>query len=183
MRRLLPPLLCALLSAPPVFGGSLDTTVTLPAPRQPITATLHGPAAPGPAVLLLHGFTGSRDEMRIPAAEEGVFARTARHLARAGLTSLRIDCRGSGDSTGRMSFADSDFETQVEDVLLALDWLRDRGYGPLHVIGWSQGGMVAALAAGRGAGVASVSLWNAVGEPMETYPRILGQEVIRRGLA
>ncbi|MBR9764777.1 MAG: alpha/beta hydrolase [Rhodobacteraceae bacterium] len=177
-------LLLALALPGAALGDMMDSTVTLPAPRQPITATLHSDGAPkGPAVLLLHGFTGTRDEMAIPGAGEGVFARTARLMGAEGFASLRIDFRGSGDSTGAMSFADSDIESQVADTLLALDWLRRRGHGPLHLLGWSQGGLVAALAAGRGAEVASVSLWNAVAEPQVSYPRILGPAMMAEGLA
>ncbi|PJE27079.1 hypothetical protein SAMN06297129_3279 [Pseudooceanicola antarcticus] len=161
----------------------MDQTLTLPSPRQPMAATLNRSGPPGPVVLLLHGFTGSRDEMQIPSTGEGVFARTARQLAGAGYSSLRIDFRGSGESQGQMSFAESDFETQVADVLSALDWLRAQGYGPVHLLGWSQGGMIASLAAGRGAEVGSVILWNAVAEPQESFGRILGPKMLARGMA
>lgn len=161
----------------------MDQILSLPAPRQHMAATLHGTGQPGPVVLLLHGFTGSRDEMQIPGPGEGVFARTARQLGEAGYASLRIDFRGSGESRDAMPFADSDFETQVEDVTTALSWLGEEGYGPIHLLGWSQGGMIASLAAGRGVKVASVILWNAVAEPHETFARILGAATLARGMA
>ena len=46
-----------------------------------------------PVVLLLHSFGGSQDEMKIPAVNEGIFARTARVWAKQGIASLRIDYR------------------------------------------------------------------------------------------
>ena len=75
-------------------------------------------ALPAPVVLLLHGFTGTRDEMAIAGTGEGIFTRVARLLAAAGYASLRVDFIGSGDSVG--DFADTTFEGQVADGLAAL---------------------------------------------------------------
>ena len=137
-------------------------------------------------VLLLHGFTGSRDELTIPSTGEGVFARAAGQLAEAGYASLRIDFRGSGDSTADLSFADTTFEGQVTDALAALDYLAglDRvDGGDIYLIGWSQGGLVASAAAGRGNRPDATALWNAVADPKATYGAIFGDDLMARGMA
>lgn len=156
----------------------METTVTIPAPEQDIIATLETPEASGaPVVLMLHGFTGSRDELAIPGTDEGVFSRTARLMAEAGLASLRIDFRGSGDSTAQWSYADTTFEGQVADALTALDWLKGQGYDTVYLLGWSQGGLVSTAAAGRSGGFGKVALWNAVADPVGTYSGLLGQQI------
>ena len=177
---------CAALLGLAQPGLAMERTLTLPAPVQDITATLETPEETTgslPAVLLLHGFTGTRDELAIPGTDEGVFARSARLMAEAGLASLRIDFRGSGDSVGAMTYADTTFEGQIEDAQTALTWLRQEGFAPIYLLGWSQGGLVATGAAGRSEGVAAVALWNAVADPLPTYTGLLGQTMFNTASA
>jgi dienelactone hydrolase len=186
MRPLPAATLLAVLAAAPLPAQVAEEVLTIPSPRGPIAATLalpEGAEAP-PAVLLLHGFTGSRDEMAIPSTDEGIFARTARLLAEAGYASLRIDFIGSGESGG--DFADTTFEGQVADGLAALAWLgaEPRVAGDeLFLIGWSQGGLVATAVAGRSGVPDAVALWAAVAEPRATFAGILGEEAVEAGLA
>ena len=94
---------------------------------QKVVGTLALPdgASTPPVVLLLHGFTGSRDELEIPAVKEGIFERAARMWADKGFASLRIDFRGSGESEGK--FEDTTLDGQVKDALAALDYLAAHG--------------------------------------------------------
>lgn len=163
----------------------MEQTITLDAPGGPVVGTLAlPPGPPAPAVLLLHGFTGRRDEHPVAGTGEGVFARTARLLADAGMASLRIDFRGSGDSPG--DFADTTHEGQISDGLAALDWLganpRVRG-DRLSLIGWSMGGQAAAAVAGRSRRPRAVALWAPVARPRPTFAALLGEPMIERGLA
>lgn len=154
---------------------------------QEVVGTLRLPEGePAPVVLLLHGFTGSRDEMAIPGTDEGVFSRAARLLAEEGYASLRIDFRGSGESTADLSFADTTFERQVADALAAIEHLRSLDTvqaDEMHLIGWSQGGLVATAAAGRSGAFDAVALWAAVAEPEATYGGFLGAETVEAGMA
>ncbi|MEL6234231.1 MAG: alpha/beta fold hydrolase [Pseudomonadota bacterium] len=165
-------------------AGATEVTVQLDQAGTPIIGTLTLPAgAPAPAVLLLHGFTGTRDETPVRGTGEGVLERTARHLADAGFASLRIDFRGSGDSG--MDWADTTFSTQIADATLALAWLADdpRVDGrDLSLLGWSQGGLVAAHAARGRADLAALILWAPVVDPMDTYARIFGQTRLAEAL-
>jgi fermentation-respiration switch protein FrsA (DUF1100 family) len=74
----------------------------------------------------------------------------------------------------------------VTDALAATDYLTGLdsvAAEALHVIGWSQGGLVASAVAGRSDAVDSAVLWNAVADPMGTFGAILGPETIEKGRA
>ncbi|WP_405742121.1 alpha/beta fold hydrolase [Streptomyces sp. NBC_01525] len=98
-----------------------------------------------PAVLLAHGFGGSKNEVR-PQAER---------LARDGYAVLTWSARGFGDSTGHIGLNDPDRE--VADVSRLVDWLANRpevrldkaGDPRVGIAGASYGGAVALLAAGH----------------------------------
>ncbi len=94
-----------------------------------------------PAVVVLHGFGSAR-------ANHSDYAR---RLAAAGLSALTLDLRGHGESEGAMDAG------MVDDVVVALDWLADRGAGPLGIRGSSLGGFLALHAATRHPGVRAVA--------------------------
>ena len=148
------------------------------------TLTLPEGSDAAPVVLMLHGFTGSRDELDIEDTDEGVFSRTARLWAERGLGSLRIDFRGSGDSDG--DWEDTTFSGQIADALAAVDWLANEprvDSERIAVLGWSQGGLVAAATAAGDQRVASVALWAPVAHPPATFGALFGTEGIAAGLA
>ncbi|MDT0542649.1 MULTISPECIES: alpha/beta fold hydrolase [Streptomyces] len=97
-----------------------------------------------PAVLLAHGFGGSKDDVRAQAEE----------LARDGYAVLTWSARGFGASTGKIGLNDPDHE--VADVRRLVDWLAKRpevrldaaGDPRVGVAGASYGGAVSLLAAG-----------------------------------
>ncbi|MGW2354445.1 alpha/beta fold hydrolase [Actinacidiphila glaucinigra] len=103
-----------------------------------------GGSAPRPAVLLAHGFGGSKDDMRAQAES----------LARGGYAVLTWSARGFGASGGRIGLNSPDAE--VADVSRLVDWLgrrpevlRDGRDDPrVGVTGASYGGAVSLLAAG-----------------------------------
>ncbi|MCC2277897.1 alpha/beta fold hydrolase [Streptomyces sp. ET3-23] len=97
-----------------------------------------------PAVLLAHGFGGSKDDMR----------GEAERLARSGYAVLTWSARGFGHSGGRIGLNDPQHE--VADVSRLIDWLAKRpeveldapGDPRVGVAGASYGGAVSLLAAG-----------------------------------
>ncbi|SLN28116.1 alpha/beta hydrolase family protein [Roseisalinus antarcticus] len=183
--RLLPAMIASALAAPALAATEED--VTFFSAGQEVVGTLSLPdGPPAPVVLLLHGFTGSRDELLILSVDEGVFVRTARLLAEAGYASLRIDFRGSGESLKDLTFADTTFEGQIADALAAFDYLTDLDSvqgDDIYLIGWSQGGLVATAAAGRTSLPDATALWAAVADPQITYAGILGEELMEAGYA
>lgn len=133
-------------------------------------------ADPRATAVLLHGYQGSRDEFPV-AGGAGLFERTALTMARAGIASVRFDFRGTGVSDG--AWADTTFGGQTEDALAVLAAL---DAGPVHLLGFSQGGLVALQVAAERE-VASVTLWNPVLDPFQTYGRIFGDSVVQAGIA
>ncbi|MGD3107176.1 alpha/beta fold hydrolase [Streptomyces sp. YGL11-2] len=97
-----------------------------------------------PAVLLGHGFGGSKAEVRAEAEQ----------LARDGYAVLTWSARGFGRSTGKIGLNDP--KAEVADVSRLIDWLARRpevqldkpGDPRVGVAGASYGGAVALLAAG-----------------------------------
>ncbi|MFC7893047.1 alpha/beta fold hydrolase [Streptomyces sp. NPDC057381] len=97
-----------------------------------------------PAVLLAHGFGGSKADLRDQAED----------LARDGYAVLTWSARGFGESTGRIGLNAPDGE--VADVSRLIDWLAGRpevrldekGDPRVGVAGGSYGGAVSLLAAG-----------------------------------
>ncbi|NTA19035.1 alpha/beta hydrolase [Agrobacterium tumefaciens] len=133
--------------------------------------------------LLLHGFAGTRNEVAIPSLGIGIFEHVAARLADLGHSSLRIDFRGWGDSDG--SIQETSYSTQIDDCLAAMDFIAtqpDLNNGEVILLGWSQGGLVAAAAAGRTNRPSGVALWASVGEPKVSFPRLVGQDAYSKGL-
>ena len=187
MKRILYTIVATGLFAGASFAQPSEQVVTMSTSGQPFVGTLVTPAGdPAPVVLLLHGFTGSRDELPTDHVPSGVFAYTADKLAEAGLASLRIDFRGSGESLADMAFEDTTFESQIADAEAAVAYLKELDSvdgSSIHALGWSQGGLVAASLAGRGAEVETLSLWNAVGDPKATFGSLFGPDLMAQGNA
>lgn len=89
--------------------------------------------------LFAHCFTCSKD---LQATR-----RISRSLAERGIAVLRFDFTGLGESEG--DFADTDFSSNIEDLVAAADFLRDRYEAPQLLVGHSLGGTAALVAASR----------------------------------
>jgi alpha/beta superfamily hydrolase len=87
--------------------------------------------------LFAHCFTCSKD---IAAAR-----RIAGALAKLGITVLRFDFTGLGHSDGE--FANTNFSSNVGDLLAAAQWLRENRRAPSLLVGHSLGGAAVLAAA------------------------------------
>ncbi|HZZ49747.1 MAG TPA: bifunctional alpha/beta hydrolase/OsmC family protein [Pseudonocardia sp.] len=109
----------------------------------PLAARLDvAPATSGrdiPYALFAHCFTCGKD---VVAA-----ARIARALTERGFAVLRFDFTGLGGSGG--DFGNTDFSSNIEDLILASDHLRDHYAPPSLLIGHSLGGAAVLAAAHR----------------------------------
>lgn len=173
----------ALLAA---AAPAAERRVEIDIPGGPLVGTLTTPDAqdPSAAVLLLHGFGAVRDELAVAGTGEGVFSRAARKLAEAGVASLRIDFRGSGESGGE--WRDTTFSGQIADATAALDWLQaepEAAAGRLAVLGWSQGGLVAAHVAAARPDIAALLLWAPAQNPLWNFSGFFGVETTMAALA
>jgi len=109
-----------------------------------------------PAVLLLHGFASSRNEVG------DLYANLAKGLAEKGISSLRIDFRGWGESGYPME--KSTVANMLEDANEALSYLHGRkDVKSVAVHGFSLGcGTAIELAAARSKDVAAMGLWSCI---------------------
>jgi dipeptidyl aminopeptidase/acylaminoacyl peptidase len=138
-----------------------DQSISIPANGFTLAATLSKPTQTGPARLpavLLLGGTGpaDRDEMLFGVP---ILGELANAIAEAGFIVVRYDKRGIGQSGGRAEAAS--LADYVEDLRGAVKWLADRkDVDPrqIAVIGHSEGGTVALMAAAKDKRIAAVGL-------------------------
>ena len=109
------------------MGGKLAARVDLP------DGELHAVA------LFAHCFSCSKDSLAP--------ARVSRALSELGFGVLRFDFTGLGGSEG--DFANTNFSSNVDDILAAADWLRQHEKPPALLIGHSLGGAAVLSAASR----------------------------------
>lgn len=87
-------------------------------------------------VLLCHGIRGDKDE-------RGSFITLAKEIQKQGYSTVRIDFRGHGESTG------IDYEMtiskEIEDVESVINFLKNRGYKDIIVLGASFGASIVSL--------------------------------------
>ena len=108
----------------------------LPTGHGDLAALVAGPAGPGPGgapVLLVPGFTGSKED----------FIAVLAPIARAGHRVVAIDQRGQFESAGTGESSSYDVKALAEDVLAVARHLGE----PVHLLGHSFGGLVARAAA------------------------------------
>ncbi|MEV6731214.1 alpha/beta fold hydrolase [Streptomyces sp. NPDC051364] len=128
--------------APPVHRQ--DRTVEMPGAGIDTSYFTAGGGGKRPAVLLGHGFGGSKDDVRAQAEQ----------LARDGYAVLTWSARGFGRTGGQIGLNDPEHE--VKDVSRLVDWLAQQpevrldgnGDPRVGVAGASYGGAISLLAAG-----------------------------------
>ena len=149
---------------PPFPYRSEDVKYANKAGGVTLAGTLTLPSGPGPfpAVILITG-SGAQDRDESLLGHKP-FLVLADHLSRRGLAVLRVDDRGVGGSTGSIKTSTSeDFAT---DVLAGLDFLKGRkeiDSKKLGLIGHSEGGIIAPIAAARSKDVAFIVLMAGTG--------------------
>ncbi len=125
-------------------GYKLSAKLELPADQYP-----HSYA------LFAHVFTGNKN------------LTATRHISRAltldGIGVLRFDFTGLGDSEG--DFADTNFTSNVEDLMAAAKFLEENYQAPKIMIGHSLGGAAAIFAACRLSSIQAVATIGAPSEP------------------
>jgi uncharacterized protein len=162
---LLMPLQAQATDIPMTLEGGISATLNMPDATQPV-----------PAVLLLHGFGSSKDEVG------GMYTRVATALAQKGIASLRIDFAGFGKSDG--DTGSTTIEAQLAQAQAAFAVLKGtKGIDPnrMGVLGFSLGGGVAMLlASGQPTEVKSLVTWSSVGDFQADMQAALGQKAFDR---
>jgi pimeloyl-ACP methyl ester carboxylesterase len=133
---------------------------------------------PFPAVILISGSGAqNRDETLF---EHRPFLVLADTLSRKGVAVLRVDDRGVGGSSG--SIARSTSDDFAGDVLAGVAYLRSRGEidgARIGLIGHSEGGIIAPMAATRDPRIAFVVLLAGTGLPGEDILYLQGQLILK----
>jgi dienelactone hydrolase len=143
----------------------LLTRHRLPGALGEILIDIRAPSgAPGPAVVVLHGFKGFKDW--------GMFPAMAERLARAGFTAVSLNVSGSGvDDSGTFvwpeRFGRNTFTRELADfesVIAALDQGRLGVPRPtsIGVLGHSRGGGTAILATSRLPRIGALVTWASI---------------------
>lgn len=109
-------------------------------PHGKLSAKLDTPdGAPRAYGVFAHCFTCSKDVLAATRISQG--------LAELGVAMLRFDFAGLGNSAG--DFADTNFSSNVDDLVAAADFLRERFAAPALLVGHSLGGTAVLAAAQR----------------------------------
>lgn len=109
---------------------------------------------PDAYAIFAHAFTGSKS---LKATRN-----ISRSLTLNGIAVLRFDFTGLGDSEG--DFADTNFTSNVEDIIAASDFLTSNYEAPKIIIGHSLGGAASIFAASK---IDSISAVVTIGTPSE----------------
>ena len=125
------------------FGDQLAARLQLP------------PEAPRACALFAHCFTCSKDLRAV--------VRISRALVERGIGVLRFDFTGLGESEG--DFAETNFSSNLDDLVAAADFLRGEVAAPELLIGHSLGGAAVLAAADR---IPEVKAVATLGAPSDT---------------
>ena len=123
-----------------------ETVVMIPNGDHEIPATVCVPAGEGkfPAVVMLHGTASNREE-----AGNGYKMAAPVLAEKYGIATIRIDFMGNGESTA--DYMGYTFDSAVSDAVAAANYMKtleNIDAENIGVMGWSQGGLDALLAAG-----------------------------------
>jgi putative redox protein len=121
-----------------------------------LAARLDTPEDESPCAFALfaHCFTCSKDLRAVSAISRG--------LNRQGIAVLRFDFTGLGESEG--DFADTNFSSNIDDLVGAADFLADQYESPRILVGHSLGGAAVLQAAHR---IDSVQAVSTIGAPYD----------------
>jgi len=122
--------------------------------------------APRAFVLFAHCFTCSKDTKATTLIAEA--------LADAGLATLRFDFTGLGGSEGE--FANTDFSSNVADLVAAARWLEANHRAPAMLVGHSLGGAAVLAATAQIPSATAVVTINAPSDPAHLGKLFAGRE-------
>jgi len=127
----------------------MEQPVMIPHGSEQLIADFH--AGGKTAVLLLPGWGGTR------YGPQRILWQAAQALAARGFSTLRLDFRGRGDSTGDPV---TTLDGMIADAVTAANWLRAREITRIHLVGLCSGGNVALGAAAQCRLTGDVVCWS-----------------------
>jgi esterase/lipase len=107
---------------------------------------------------MAHGFTGDKSEW-------GRFDKTAEVLNKSGYNVLAFDFSGSGESDDDSLTVDK----QVDDLNCAINYVLDKGFKRIGLLGLSLGGFVSLKVYSAEKSIKTMVLWAPVTDKKENY--------------
>lgn len=162
--------IASLVAGPPPLGAEAPSEQVA---TDGLSGTLVRPAGAKEAVLIIPG-SGPTDRdgnSALSGVRTNAYRLLAEELAKAGIASLRYDKRGvaasrNGTDGKPVAEADLTIQTSADDAGRLAAWLgRQAGIGHVALVGHSEGGLVALLAA-RATAVDRIVLLTAAGFPL-----------------
>jgi len=170
----------------PAYAAT-EHEITIKGDNYPIPAVLTLPTlqsiTPLPVVIMLHGTASSKNEVG------NLYKRLAEKLAKKNIASLRFDFAGSGASS--VDYKVYNLKSAVNDVINVYQYIQQQKqleHNSIHLLGFSQGGLIAQLAAVNATlPVASMVTWSSVaGDGISSFQPFFTQyeqEAIDNGFA
>lgn len=155
------------------FGDDLrlnEQNLIIPTRAGQISGTLLLTENPSPLVVLLTG-SGSQDRNETVAGFK-VFSELSQQLYSSGFSTYRYDDRGIGQSEGPADATLFDLAEDLTDILLYMDENHTDEFTDIILLGHSQGGLIATLAASMRKGISGIVYMAA--------PFLRGDEVINQ---
>lgn len=144
----------------------MQEAIEIKSRNQTLRGMLHIPdQADGkiPVIIILHGFGGNK------MGPHFMFVKLSRLLEELGFASIRVDFAGSGESDGE--FINMTLSGELEDaenILLYAKSLKFADTERIGVVGFSMGGAVASMLAGKHRDeIKALSLWAPAGNMAE----------------
>lgn len=142
------------------------TSVSFESEGRKIAAILEIPDESNPpAVVYSHGFTSSGTKEWKPNGTHKI-VKTAARLRQLGFVVLRFDFRGLGKSEGK--FMENGFSGEVKDLIAAVNFLTNKGYEKISLLGSSMGGAISILSYNY-VRPGSIVLWNPIIDLKSTF--------------
>lgn len=163
---------------PPPPYNQEEVTITNGPVKLAGTLTLPRTSGRHPAVVLITGSGAENRDEEVFGFK--VFRLLADQLTRQGIAVLRCDDRGVGGSSG--STQDSTSEDFATDVLADVAYLASRAdIDPKHIglIGHSEGGLIAPIAASRSSDIAFVVLMSGPALPGDKILLAQGEQLLK----
>jgi len=166
---------CLLAAGARVSAATVETTVEAPGPAGPLKGVMLAPeAARGPVALIIPGSGPTDHDGNNPMGiQASTYRLLAQDLAARGVTTVRIDKRGMFTSAAATPDANAvtipDYATDVHAWVASVR--KQTGAACVWLIGHSEGGLVAMVAARDDPAVCGLVLVATPGRPLGTVLR------------
>lgn len=126
-------------------------------------------------ILYKHGFMGNK------ITPHRMIVNFAHQLAEAGITTIRFDCAGAGDSEGDCHL--TTIPGEIEDTRVVLRYIKEQVKPERFIVlGYSMGAVVTSVLSSE-TDMDGLLLWSPVSAPYENFKHLLGEERFAQGLA